>query len=293
MMQYVVSTLIYPFYKARQEKWINQARIITYHNVSEFPSERQIPYDNVSPSLFERHMSILSEEGYNVVHMGKMIKLLNSGNIPPKTIAITFDDGFKNNYLNAVPILLDKGFKATFFIIAGSIGDKVPFRHLLWDDRAKSYVSEHPESRLPMNAKELVELRTLGMEIGAHGLSHRSIGNLDSQSAWEEITNSKMVLEEHLKTPIHLFAYPFGARAYNDFNRATADMLKQAGFSGVCVSDIGSVGIDTDPYELPRIPIREKDNERLFRQKIAGAYDWVNFFKDAFQRKAARIENVN
>ena len=291
-IQGIVSALIWPYFRFRERFYPkNQARILTYHCVSEFPREREIPYDNVSPDQFTTHMHILKKELFNVMPLGDLVHILETNrNIPPKTIVITFDDGYKNNYLNALPVLEEAGFKAAFFVIAGELGKNEPFRHLLWDKAARDRFRSNPESRLPMNAAEICELHKKGHEIGSHGLTHRSIGNLPHPECIQEIIRSKEILEKAIAERVSLFSYPFGAKSYNDFNKRTSDMLRKSGFKAASTSEIGAVTLRTGLYELARIPVRETDTPFRFRQKLSGAFEWVNPFKTAFQKTMPRID---
>ena len=292
--QTAISTLIWPYFKVRETTFPkNQARILMYHCVSDFPHEKEIPYDSVPPDLFQTHMNILEQDCFNVISLGDLAIILKENRtIPPKTISITFDDGYKNNYLNAFPILEDMGFKATFFVIAGGMGMNKPFQHLLWDESIESHFHKVPESRLPMKWMEVRELRNRSHEIGSHGMTHRSIGNLQYKQGLEEIIRSKKAIEEAISASVTLFSYPYGAKSYNDFNKRTEPMLRDVGYTAACTGEIGSVSNGTGLYELSRIPVRETDTPFRFRQKLSGAFEWINPFKRAFQSAIPRIDKV-
>jgi len=292
--QEIASTLIWPYF-CFQKRFFprNQARILTYHCVSEFPKEREIPYDNVPPHLFRAHMHLLKKEHFNIISLSELADVLEANKIiPPRTIIVTFDDGYKNNYLNAFQVLEEVGFKATFFVIAAGFGINEPFKHLLWDEAARNHYRKDPGSRIPMDAQELRKLREHGHEIGSHGMTHRSIGNLSHTEGMEEIVRSRETLEKAVGDPVTFFAYPFGARSYNDFNQRTSNMLRQAGYRAACTGEIGAVTHGTSRYELVRIPVRETDSPYRFRQKLCGAFEWINPFKRAFQKTVPRIDKV-
>jgi|APSaa5957512622_1039677.scaffolds.fasta_scaffold09713_2 peptidoglycan/xylan/chitin deacetylase (PgdA/CDA1 family) len=264
-----------------------------YHCVSNFPHEKDIPYDNVPPELFRTHMQILASEHYNVISLSALAKKIETKqNIPQKTIAITFDDGYKNNYQNAFPILEDMGFCATLFLIVNAIDKQQPFEHLLWDEISQKHFLGHPESRLPLNWGEVREIAQSGMEIASHGLTHRSIGYLEPEEARKEIFESKEILENAISNEVKCFSYPFGSVVYNDYNSHTADILIEAGYEGACTTEIGAVAKSDSVYELRRIPVRETDNSTAFKQKIVGAYDWVGSWKRMFQRNMKRVDRV-
>jgi peptidoglycan/xylan/chitin deacetylase (PgdA/CDA1 family) len=289
-----ISALIWPYFHFRHRFFQkNQARILMYHCVSDFPREKDIPYDNVPPSLFRLHMDILLADHFNVISLGTLAGILKAGeDIPPRTIVVSFDDGYKNNYLNALPILEERRFKASFFVIVGEMGRNEPFNHLLWDGKSRTYYRDNPESRLPINKAEVREIRELGHDIGSHGMTHRSIGNLSYGEGWKEILRSKAILEETVAAPVSLFSYPFGSRSYNDFNPQTEAILRQTGYDAACTAEIGAVSKKSELYQLTRIPVRETDTHFRFRQKLMGAFEWIAPFRKAFQKNVTRIDNV-
>jgi peptidoglycan/xylan/chitin deacetylase (PgdA/CDA1 family) len=293
-LQRYISALIAPYVIARQRLLNrNDARILMYHSISNFPPEKDVPYDNVPPALFERQMCRLSEGNFNVVRLSNLIDIIEKGeNIPPKTIVITFDDGYKNNFLNALPVLKKLKLTGTFFLIADRIGKNEPFPHLLWDNPSREFFSQFPESRLPISWDEARKLKSHNMEIGSHGLSHQSIGHMELKQAKLEIFDSKRILEHELSASVHTFSYPFGSMTYSDYTATTNNLLFDAGYIGACTTEIGPVINGSNLYELKRIPIRENDTLPIFEQKLMGAYDWVNISKRFFQRTVTRIDQV-
>jgi len=227
-----------------------------YHSISHFPPERNIPYDNVPPRLFKAHMRILKQENFHIIRLSQLISLMhNNEPIPPKTIVVTFDDGYKNNVLNAFPILQQEGYNATFFLIAGAIGTHQPFRHTLWDAASRDYHRKDPDSRNPMNWDDARELAAGGNE--------------------------------------RCFSYPFGSCVYGDFNASSEQLIATAGYKCACTTEIGPVTKNDNLYQLNRIPVREKDTWFFFKQKLMGTYDWVNMGKRFFQHRFPRIDKVS
>ncbi len=291
-IQFILSFILYfTFYRFRND---GAARIIMYHSVSYFPQEGKIPYNNVDPLVFESHLKILKDHGHNVICLGELIEnIMKDKTIKPKTIVITFDDGFKNNFDHAFPLLKKYNFFATFFIITGNIGESRPYKHLLMDETAIEFFRSFPESRLPMSEIEIKEMCDRGMEIGSHTVTHRSLGNIDVYEANSEIVESKSNLEKITSKAIDLFSYPFGSRTYGDFNEQTESLLVGAGYKAACTTDIGKVSLSTPIYQLPRIPVGYNDVYYDFLFKISGAYDWVNFFKNFFQKTFKRIDKTS
>ena len=265
-----------------------------YHSISHFPPERNIPYDNVPPRLFKAHMRILKQENFHIIRLSQLISLMhNNEPIPPKTIVVTFDDGYKNNVLNAFPILQQEGYNATFFLIAGAIGTHQPFRHTLWDAASRDYHRKDPDSRNPMNWDDARELAAGGNDIGSHGVTHRSLGRLTCEESSVEILQSKKMIENAANTHVRCFSYPFGSCVYGDFNASSEQLIATAGYKCACTTEIGPVTKNDNLYQLNRIPVREKDTWFFFKQKLMGTYDWVNMGKRFFQHRFPRIDKVS
>ena len=114
-----------------------------------------------------------------------------------------------------------------------------------------------PEEVLRLAEGELVE-------IGAHTVTHSILSSLHIDEQWAEIHGSKNKLEGILNRPINSFAYPFGTRS--DYTGATVSMVQRAGFKLACSNFPGPVWRRTDPFQLPRLLVRDWDGEEFTRQ---------------------------
>jgi peptidoglycan/xylan/chitin deacetylase (PgdA/CDA1 family) len=162
---------------------------------------------------------------------------------PRRTVAVTFDDGYRDNYEIAAPILKEFDIPATFFITAGAIGtDRVMF----WD--------EHLRDRVPwMNWEQVRALHRQGFEIGSHTMNHTDLGRASREVAWQELTTSKAKLEDELGAQVTLFAYPFGRP--ENMNESNRVLVREAGYRCCCSCCGGFVFPKDDPYRLKRTPL--------------------------------------
>lgn len=180
--------------------------ILVYHIVRpSYPSDSKAVKElAVTPELFDAQLSYLGQRGYTVVRYSDLEAHVAAGTpLPPKPIIISFDDGWRDQYEYAFPILKKHNYPATFFVFTNKI-DKKDF--LTWD--------------------ELREMLDSGMTIAAHTRSHPYLTHIRDEAAlWDEIYGSKITLERHLGVPVHEFAYPFG-----QFNATTTELVKRAGF---------------------------------------------------------------
>ncbi|WP_201096055.1 polysaccharide deacetylase family protein [Thiocystis minor] len=165
------------------------------------------------------------------------------------TLSITFDDGYRDNFENAAPILERFGLPATFFVASGFIGTN----DVAWWDEAL------PKTPGWMDWNQVRSLRTRGFEIGCHTVTHADLGQISSASALDEVTQARQRLQTELGIDIDLFAYPYGGR--NNLSSDNRAIVKEAGFR-CCLSCHGGVNsINSDPFYLRRIPVNSYRGE--------------------------------
>jgi len=218
-------------------------RILCYHRVND---ERQ-NYLTVSTPNFRAQMQFLKEEGYKTIDLNELIDLEGQEEAPEKLIAITFDDGWRDNFTNAFPILKSFQFSATVFLITGEMG-KDSF----------------------LNYADIREMRAAGITFGSHTESHAQLPQLDRKTKWKEILGSKKSLERVLEESVDFFCYPKGL-----YDRETVDLVREAGYVAACSNRPGG-NKQINPYLLKRTEISGFDSLAEFRKKIAGAYDLLH-----------------
>jgi peptidoglycan/xylan/chitin deacetylase (PgdA/CDA1 family) len=158
-------------------------------------------------------------------------------------LAITFDDGYRDNVENAVPVLERFSLPATFFVVTEWMGtDVVP-----WWDR------EHGVRHPWMTWDQVRQLHRKGFDVGAHTRTHVDLGTVSEAEAWAEIRGARLELERQLAAPIDLFAYPYGGPT--NVAAATRSLVKAAAFRCCCSCFGGANATGTDPFHLRRIPI--------------------------------------
>jgi peptidoglycan/xylan/chitin deacetylase (PgdA/CDA1 family) len=233
-----------------------------YHAISDEQETAVHPYFRtaVSSERFARHMGLLAENGYNVVPLSHMRQPDLLKNLTRPCVAITFDDGFTEVATIASPLLNKFGFPATVFLPAAFIGsNKTLVRgrtHMNWDD-----------------ARRIIDV---GITLGSHTVNHRDLGSLSSEELVREIGESKQIIEKETGPPVTEFACPFAFPQEDTIRvREIKETLNSAGYQIGVTTKIGVASAIDDPFTLPRLPINNEDDDRLFLAKINGAYNWL------------------
>lgn len=262
----------YPLYVFWHGKRI---RILMYHRVCDLPAHGKIQYWNVHPESFAEQMDFLFRRGFSTITLDEFIDCKEKNRKPPpKSIIITFDDGYADNYINAMPILEKYGFRATFLIVTDYIGGQEPFQWpgLEWDEPSLSHYQKNRESWLPLNEAMLLDMNKRGASFGSHTMTHCALNQVEKDEAIRQLEDSKKRLEGILSTPVRCFSYPFG-----EITEEIKGLVKAAGYRAAACSKFGGNSLESDFFELRRIVIEEQDSIYRFKNKIEGAYDWYGY----------------
>ena len=229
----------------------SSAPILLYHAVGE-PVEIEWPPSLIMPaSLFEAHLQYLTQAGYKVVSVEELVSLLQNGGNLDKIVAMSFDDGYRNNHTDAFPLLKKYNAKASFYVVHRDIGKTIY-----------------------MDNDRLLELLANGMEIGSHTINHAPLALIDPKYLPWEVGSAKKFIEKNLDGYILKgIAYPNGG-----YNEKVIESVKEYNFS---YGLTGKVGANTHqsfqkaPYELQRISIVDDGNGlEGFKRRLERAYLW-------------------
>ena len=242
-------------------------RILFYHRVSDDRDELA-----VSPASFRRQMDYLASESYRVVDVLEAADLLDRGDPAPKTIGLSFDDGFLDVAEQALPVLAERGFRATVFVAPAVVDGWASFR---W------YASQPPL----LGWDEIVELDREGtLTFEAHSLTHPNLVTLRNEAAREEIVGSKLALEAHLGRPVQAFSYPSGLYGVRE-----RGLVAAAGYRVAVSCEPGPNARGTDRLALRRRQIDARDNLLDFRAKLGGGHDAPLPLRSIYRRRRYRL----
>lgn len=226
--------------------------VLMYHIVDRPKSEREIRLC-CRPESFAAQMDYLRTHDYSVIGLNRLVSSVRNGApLPAKAAVVTFDDGSSCIYEQALPILKQRGFVATVFMISGLVG-----RNNEWLSSAG-----FPQRRM-LSAAELRVLTDEGIDVGSHTVTHPWLSRMQLSAAQGEIRDSKAQLEDLLGRRVDHFAYPFG-----DYSEAVRDAVGEAGYSGACSTRYGKRHTSADVFALRRVEVRGEDSLLQFALKL-------------------------
>jgi peptidoglycan/xylan/chitin deacetylase (PgdA/CDA1 family) len=211
---------------------------------------------------FETEMKYLHDNGYHVVPLSDVLRFLKHEiTLPPGSVCITIDDGYKSAIVYAAPILKKYGYPWTFFIYPDFIT-----------------TGEGPGAA---SWKDLLELQAEGVDIESHSMTHPQLTrhkqlikkvwhnfSPEEYNAWliNETAGSKALLEQKMGKPITCFAYPFG-----DYNKQVEAAAIAAGYDAILTVAGNPVHSTTDPHSIGRYTITQSEEKNFASDLREGA----------------------
>ncbi len=223
------------------------------------------------PEQFERHLEWIRSHCDVISFVGALEEAGAARTRP--AVAITFDDGYEDNYRHAFPALARHGCTATFFLTAGLLE-----RDPEVIERFRQIQQTGAEQLQPLEWGQAKEMRRAGMELGAHTYSHPNLARLRPAQLRGELTLSKEILEQRLGEAIHSVAYPYGIPR-RSVNRAVTEAAAEAGFRHGASVVFRPVQPSDDPLAIPRFSIYH-DSAEVLRQKISGWWDYLGWWQE-------------
>ena len=230
-------------------------RILMYHMIRERLPGGRFNKLRVPPTAFERQLRYLVEHGWRFAFLSE----LGEREFPAKTVVLTFDDGYRDNYLAAHPLLLKYGAKATLFLVVDRFDRD-------WSTTKKAH---HASGELMREEKlDDAELRAMldsGVwEIGAHTETHALLPSLSEADRRHEVDGAKHSIETRFDTDVVSFAYPFGI--YGEVDVAA---VARSGYRFAVTTDAGiSTDIDAEALRLKRVKISGREGRLGFVARL-------------------------
>lgn len=218
--------------------------ILMYHRIDDMliPGDKFSPGLTVTVAKFDTEMAYLQSHGYRTIGLAELYGALYENKpLPPKSVVITFDDGYADNYLYAFPILKKYNQKATFFVVSNFFG-------------ASGYY---------MTAEQIKEMSDSGMDIESHTETHSNLSQLPKEKLETELMGSRAKIEALTGKPVYFLAYPFGR--YSPLVEAET---KAAGYLLAVTTRGGNMQSKNNPFGLFRYDSRPTYNMTQFESLV-------------------------
>ena len=219
--------------------------IFMYHEIYKPEERRRLqgltnPAYNLQLNTFERQIAWLAQNRIKALTIEDLVsgKAVNDG----QAVCLTFDDGLKGNYHHAYPVLMNQGFRATFFVVAGLIASE---NYMTWE--------------------QLGQMQSSGMSIQSHALTHRPLTEMKEEGLLFELRESKNIIEDKLSARVSHLSLPHGLKEERIW-----DLAREIGYRSICTSDVGFyIPGSRDPW-LKRISMGDGMPESRFRRVALG-----------------------
>jgi len=279
-------------------------RILCYHGICDdrYVAEPWLPTCFVTESEFEAQLQYLQRNA-NVLPLADAVRRLADHSLPPRSVSITFDDGYANNLYLAQPLLQKYGMSATVFLATRYIesGEMYPFVKLkliqlnsaarsvgprpieyksnpldlvmqsamsAWAE-VENRVSEDQRRTLrPLTISEVQQADAHVLHFGAHSHTHCILKNESPDRRRNEVAVSIRKVREWTGHPANLFAYPNGESG--DFSEIDKEALRAEGVRAAVTGIAGANSRPFDPLELRRYPVSIGHDRHRFRAELAG-----------------------
>ena len=248
---FAVFAAVAAFFSMRYAWWrgpvdYRKPRVLMYHMIREPLEGGRFNKLRVAPAEFERQLKWLADNGWRFAFLSELDAVADQA----RTAVLTFDDGYRDNYAAAHPLLLKYGAKATLFLVVDRFDRD-------WSTTKKAHHDSGELMREPKLSD--AEVRTMldsgAWELGAHTLTHALLPDLGRDGKQREIAAAKTALEDTFAVEVASFAYPFGIFDDDDTAAVTA-----AGYRFAATTD---AGISLDPraeaLKLKRVKVNGKE----------------------------------
>ncbi|CAN5585141.1 N/A [soil metagenome] len=226
---------------------------LIYHKIDFPTADVRIRGAFTAPKRFERQISYLLKKGFSLYTASDLIAHYKThGAFPEKSVAITFDDGWKDNFTNALPVLKKYGAKATVFLVPSCIGQTTA-----------KVTADGEGTREHLSEADILEMSESGIEFGSHSFNHKLFHQITNEEIEFEVTESKKAIENLVQKECRVFAYPAGF-----FTVFAQTAIKNAGYIAA-FSTVYGAAENPDLYALNRIEILRRDGRPFqFGRKI-------------------------
>ena len=265
-MEYIVvfvSSIAFMIFSMRFSWWrkdisFSYSRVLMYHMISEHLPKNQSKFNRlrVTPKEFEKQLIWLKQNGFKSFTLSELVQLEN---IPEKSVVLTFDDGYEDNFTNAFPLLQKYDFKATIYIVLNR------FENNWATDKDLDKASSELNSEKMLSDEQIKIMIESGLiEIGSHTLDHVNLPKLNKEEKEKQLLESKKQIENIFGIKCDSFAYPFGF-----YDEDSVKIVENIGYTNATTTVNGV--FDKNKYsnfEIPRIMVSGRQGLFAFILKM-------------------------
>jgi peptidoglycan/xylan/chitin deacetylase (PgdA/CDA1 family) len=218
--------------------------VLMYHVIASPPSSAQLPELYVDPKTFDAQMESLKQKGYTGVSLNQVYDAwFKGGQLPEKPVVVSFDDGYRSQYVYARPELRKLGWPGVLSVIAGRVGQ--------------------PNAELS-NAM-VQNMIDNGWELDSHTINHVDVSQASGTQLRQEVAGSRTMLQQRFHQPVNFFCYPSGR-----YDAQAIQAVRDAGYLGATTTDEG-LASKSEMYTLKRIRVDGSDGVRGLERKLQQA----------------------
>lgn len=250
--------------------------VLMYHRVIKTEEERGVYDTAVTLENFEKQIRYLKENNFEIITFLDLVNKKYMQRFGKKYVIITFDDGYKDNYYNVLPLLKKYQIKIVLYLVSDSNYNE-------WDVNVSNRAKEKRFEL--MNEEELLELKESGLvEFGGHTKRHLYMKNLSKDIMMKDLIESKSKVEKLIGKKLISFAYPWGV---ND--KIAQQVVKECGYEFAVSTESGTACFSDNLYEIKRVGIYYKDDMEKFKKKVSGNYTFMQENRDNMKKLRNKI----
>jgi peptidoglycan/xylan/chitin deacetylase (PgdA/CDA1 family) len=271
---------------ARRSDIGDRPPVLCYHRVLPDYLEDENQIYSIFPQQFESQLAFLAGAEFHSLSLQEYAELARGRQpVEKRTVLITFDDGYGDNFAIAWPLARKYHMKINLFICTGAIGQESPM--IMGSDgygaleevklsdahreKIRAHIRRFPQLWRPLTSKELREMQEAGVQIGFHSHRHRHLASLPPEVAATDLARGIDVFKMELGYRPRFFALPYGG--YDSYTPAVTRLLRGFGFELIFSTHLGRACLPSDAQIFPRLCIHQRDSLATFKRKLAGAYD--------------------
>ena len=228
--------------------------VLMYHRVGDARNAWESRYA-IGAEAFWAHMDALERAGYRAVPVDALCASLEGGSpLPENAFVLTFDDGFRGVREHALPVLEERGWPFTVFLVSGLIGGAD-----VWTRESNPDGRTYPL----LDADEILDMQRRGVSFHSHTRSHASLPTLDDGELERELGDSRSALESLLGREVRYLAYPFG-----HLDERVVAATRLAGYRAAFSTQPGFNRRNVNPFRIRRIDIYGTDTPAMLLRKM-------------------------